>query len=118
MEKQIFKGSDNSNNTYTSGEWQIYYPTVTLTSASVNVKKIFINGNRLVILWSDNTRTMSTCGENDIFDPEIGFCIAIAKKIYGKKKYQRMLKKAEVQNNSDKLLKKFKKNTINFQKED
>ena len=29
-----------------------------------------------------------------------------------------MLKKAEVQDNNDKLLKKFKKNTIDFQKED
>ena len=114
MEKQIFKGSDNSNNTYTSGEWQIYYPTVTLTSTGVNVKKIFINNNRLVVLWSDNTRTMSTCGNNDVFDPEVGFAICLAKKIYGKKKYQRMLKKAEVQDNNDKLLKEFKKHTINL----
>ena len=81
---------------------------------SSTVKKIFINNNRLVVLWSDNTRTMSTCGNNDVFDPEVGFAICLAKKIYGKKKYQRMLKKAEVQDNNGKLLKKFKKHTINL----
>ncbi len=63
------------------------------------IKKIIIRGNRTIVLWADGTRTISTCDLTcgDTFDPEVGFALCVIKKMYGKKKYLRMLKKAQVQ---------------------
>ena len=38
------------------------------------------------MFWSDNTKTVVKSGEHDIYDPEKGLAMAIAKKLYGNNK--------------------------------
>ena len=47
------------------------------------IKKIIYNGRKTIILWEDNTKTIVSCREGDIFDPYMGFCAAVMKKLFG-----------------------------------
>jgi hypothetical protein len=60
-------------------------------------KKIIVNGRVMIVLWDDKTKTRATCAPDDTFDPLIGFAVCLSKKLYGKKKLARMLRKVEVQ---------------------
>ena len=48
-----------------------------------NIKKVIFNDPATIIFWEDGTKTVVKCGENDIFDPEKGIAMAIAKKALG-----------------------------------
>jgi hypothetical protein len=50
-----------------------------------NIKKVIFNDPATIVIWSDGTKTVVKCGENDIFDPEKGLAMAIAKKALGNK---------------------------------
>ena len=45
------------------------------------VKKVIVNNPATIIIWSDETKTVVKCGENDTFDPEKGIAMAIVKKL-------------------------------------
>lgn len=47
------------------------------------IKKVHFNDPVTVVFWTDNTKTIVRCGDNDIFDPEKGLAMAIAKKSLG-----------------------------------
>ena len=47
------------------------------------IKDVIFNDPATIILWSDNTKTVVKCGEWDIYDPEMGMAMAIAKKALG-----------------------------------
>ena len=47
------------------------------------VKQVIFNNPATVVLWSDGTKTVVKCSENDTFDPEIGLAMAICKKAFG-----------------------------------
>ena len=49
------------------------------------IKKVIFNKPATIILWSDDTKTVVKCGENDTYDPEKGLAMAIAKKALGNK---------------------------------
>ena len=65
------------------------------------VKRAFINGNHLIVIWNDDTKTVTTCAEGDEFVPYYGLMAAFMKKILGSQtfhaKMERGLKKVEVQ---------------------
>jgi len=48
-----------------------------------NIKKVIFNDPATIVFWEDGTKTVVKCGENDIFDPEKGLTMAIAKKALG-----------------------------------
>ena len=48
-----------------------------------DVKKVIFNGDKTIILWSDGTKTIVTCGESDNFDSYAGFCAAVVKRVFG-----------------------------------
>lgn len=52
----------------------------TKTPAIVNV---IYNPPATVVFWSDGSKTVVKCGENDEFDPEKGLAMAISKKMLG-----------------------------------
>lgn len=57
--------------------------------------KVIFNGGKTIILWSDGTKTIATCGEGDSFDPYTGFCAAVVKRVFGSTgTAKRALKKA------------------------
>ncbi len=47
----------------------------------VYIKRVVYNAPNTVVIWSDGTKTSSTCGENDTYNPEMGLALAVLKKI-------------------------------------
>ena len=63
---------------------------VMLGSASSNytcmmpkIKDVKFHDQATIVFWEDGTKTVVKCGNNDIFDPEKGLAIAIAKRALG-----------------------------------
>ena len=48
-----------------------------------DIKQVIFNNPATVVFWSDGTKTVVKCSENDTFDPEIGLAMAICKKAFG-----------------------------------
>lgn len=49
------------------------------------IKKVHFNDPATVVIWEDGTKTVVKCGEEDIYDPQTGLLMCIAKKAYGNK---------------------------------
>lgn len=63
-------------------------------ASSMSIKKVIFNPPATIVLWNDGTKTVVKCGENDIFDPEKGMAMAIAKKALGNRgNYYEIFKK-------------------------
>src|SRR5258706_613618 len=58
------------------------------------IKQVIINDRTVIINWKDGTKSRSTCDVEDIFNPELGFAIAVIKKLIGKKRYTGFVEKA------------------------
>ena len=52
---------------------------------SVCIRKVIFNDPATIVLWSDGTKTVVKCSEKDVFDPEKGLAMAIAKRCGGNK---------------------------------
>lgn len=53
-----------------------------------SIDKVYIKGVRYnapatIVFWSDGTKTISKCSPNDVYTPETGLIICIAKKLFG-----------------------------------
>lgn len=58
------------------------------------IDKVIFNNPAVIVFWKDGTKTVVKCGPDDIFDPEKGLAMAIAKKHLGNKgNYNNILKK-------------------------
>lgn len=58
------------------------------------IKEVIFNDPATIIFWTDDTKTVVKCQEGDIFDPEKGLTMAIAKKVYSNKgSYCNVIKK-------------------------
>lgn len=49
------------------------------------IKKVIYNPPATVIIWSDNTKTVVKCQEEDVYDKQTGFMLCVIKKIFGNK---------------------------------
>ena len=47
------------------------------------IKNVIHHDPATIVYWCDGTKTVVKCGENDIYDPEKGLAMAIAKKALG-----------------------------------
>lgn len=50
------------------------------------IKNVIFNDPATIVMWSDGTKTVVKCGENDIFDPEKGVAMCCMKKLLGTNK--------------------------------
>lgn len=50
------------------------------------IKNVIFNDPATIVFWSDGAKTVVKCGENDIYDPEKGLAMAVAKKYLGTNK--------------------------------
>lgn len=50
------------------------------------IKNVIFNDPATIVFWSDGTKTVVKCGENDIYDPEKGLAMAVSKKYLGTNK--------------------------------
>ena len=49
------------------------------------IKKVIFNKPATIVFWADETKTVVRCREDEIYDPEKGLAMAIAKKALGNK---------------------------------
>lgn len=49
------------------------------------IKKVIYNDPATIIFWSDGTKTIVKCMEDEDYDPEKGFMAAVTKKVFGDK---------------------------------
>lgn len=54
-------------------------------SKNRSIKRVIFNDPATIVFWEDGSKTVVTCGENDVFDPEKGLAMAMAKKLLGNK---------------------------------
>ena len=58
------------------------------------IKNVIFNDPATIVFWTDGTKTVVKCQEDDEFDPEKGMTMAIATKVYGNKgSYCNVIKK-------------------------
>ena len=63
---------------------RVYYAATTAKSVSEpSIKKVIFNYPATIVLWSDGSKTVVKCQDGDIYDPEKGLAMAIAKKSLG-----------------------------------
>ena len=48
--------------------------------SAASIKKVIFNPPATIVFWSDGTKTVVKCHVNDIFDPEKGLAMAVAKR--------------------------------------
>lgn len=63
-----------------------YGSTNLYEQCKLEIKKVIFNKPATIVFWSDGTKTIVKCGENDIYDPEKGLAMAVAKKFLGTNK--------------------------------
>lgn len=66
----------------------------------LSAKKVIVNDRRVIVLWNDDTKTMTTCAEDDEFSIYTGIMSCYLKRILGTKmfhaKMDRAMKKVDV----------------------
>ena len=68
--------------------------TFTMLGGVPDIKKVIFNKPATIILWDDDTKTMVKCGDGEVWDPEKGMAMAVAKKALGNKgNYNEVFKK-------------------------
>ena len=48
-----------------------------------DIKNVYFNYPRTIVMWSDGTKTIVQCQEGDLYDNHVGLAMAIAKKALG-----------------------------------
>lgn len=51
----------------------------------IGVEKVVYNDPATIVIWNDGTKTVVKCHEEDRYDPEKGFLLCCAKKLFGNK---------------------------------
>ncbi len=63
----------------------------------VDVKDVIFNPPATIVLWSDGTKTVSKCSEDDSYEERLGFLICVAKKYFGSTtRYMKVMEKFNV----------------------
>ena len=54
-------------------------------SGALEIKKVIFNEPATIVFWSDGSKTVVKCGENDFYDHEKGLAMCIVKRFLGNK---------------------------------
>ena len=49
----------------------------------IYIKKVIYSKPAVIIMWSDGTKTRSTCSKEDVWNPELGLSLGVLKKTMG-----------------------------------
>ena len=63
-------------------------------SNDLKIKKVIFNKPATIVFWSDDTKTIVKCGEDDAWDEEKGLAMAVCKKMLGLKEFYKQYNKA------------------------
>lgn len=56
-----------------------------LENLKLGIEKVIFNDPATIILWTDGSKTVVKCSDDELFDPEKGLAMAICKKVLGDK---------------------------------
>jgi len=77
-----------------AGAWPLNFADYCLLRKFFRIKNVIFNDPATIVLWADGEKTVVKCSENDVYDPEKGLAMAIAKRALGNKgKYYDIFKK-------------------------
>lgn len=80
---EVYNKAFRYDNSISNKDYTNYFtPDVT---KPITIKKVIFNDPCTIILWSDKTKTIVKCGEDEKYDPEKGMAMAISKKSFGNK---------------------------------
>lgn len=102
-----------------SSKGYFYLPSRYLTEIkNIGIKNVYFNEPVTVVLWEDGTKTIVRSGKKDIYDPEKGLAMAIAKKALGNNgnyydEFKKWLPKHEVKTANKSSKEKMTSNMIN-----
>ena len=54
-----------------------------ISKTTMRIKNVIFHDPATIVYWADGTKTVVKCQPGDIFDPEKGLAMAIAKRVYG-----------------------------------
>lgn len=57
--------------------------------AGFYIKKVIYKDPATIVFWSDNSKTVSKCDKNDVYDEEKGLMLCIIKKLFPSKHLQK-----------------------------
>lgn len=58
------------------------------------IKKVIFNDPATIVYWTDGTKTVVKCGEDDVFNKDAGIALCLMKKMYGNEgKFNNEIKK-------------------------
>ena len=57
----------------------------------LDIEKVIFNHPATIIFWTDGTKTIVKCSEDDVWDPEKGIAMAIVKKFFSNTKFIKKL---------------------------
>ena len=49
----------------------------------LRIRDVIFNNPATIIIWNDGTKTVVKCQQGDEYDPERGFLLCVAKKMFG-----------------------------------
>ena len=75
------KANEESTTNYTA--YRLGKKPASMAHSMPEISDVIFNPPATIIIWSDHTKTVVKCMENDKYDPEIGLSMAIAKKFFG-----------------------------------
>lgn len=64
-------------------------------SKAFEPEKVIFNPPATIVFWSDGTKTVVKASNGDIFNEETGLAMALAKKVYGRCHFQKIVKNAD-----------------------
>lgn len=85
LNRQWFGGGSGSNRGYET-KIKINYNEISKRGNNMmryGVKEIIYNDAATIVYWTDGTKTVVKCNENDEYSEYAGFVAAVAKKMYG-----------------------------------
>lgn len=91
-----------ANIAITKEPWPKMNPYTNKSTNNPTIKDVIFNDTATIVFWSDGTKTVVKCQEDDIYDPEKGLAMAISKKVLGNgydyyNTFKKYLKKYEKQ---------------------
>lgn len=56
---------------------------IEFANMEIEIEKVIFNPPATIVFWNDKSKTVVTCGKDDVYDPEKGLAMAISKRAFG-----------------------------------
>nr|DAR13045.1 MAG TPA: hypothetical protein [Caudoviricetes sp.] len=82
----FFKDSELAyadSSTYQAAMQAFFESMYGISKTTMGIKNVIFHDPATIVYWMDGSKTVVKCQSGDIFDPEKGLAMAIAKRVYG-----------------------------------